>query len=296
MKHEPQKLLPTILKISPYLFCLLAAIIFVESKIINSQKREDAKENAKIINNILSENFEQTEKILTLIGKKIAKETPELNLDKIHKIFNDAAISQSSNNLFSWSFFDWVNANSFQTVNTLLGVNKKSPRDMSDRLYSSRGAEPWILIFSKPVLGSPSKILVIPVGVQVATENLPRLGTVVVGISINKLTNLIEARIGKYNRFIIIDKRNDHAVFGSNKITDFNINTNKFPVLNEGNVYTNILEMGGDYPYKILTGYDYTDFWIEAISISLRSFIKIVAIAFIVVLLTTLIKRNDLNN
>jgi hypothetical protein len=139
------------------------------------------------------------------------------------------------------------------------------------------------LLFSKPTIGSPSKLFVIPVGMQISTKLFPRAGTIAVGLHINRLVNLIELRTGKYSRFMIVDNRNEEFAFGSNPVLKIDKrNVANLPFLIDGNVYIKARNMSQEYPYKILTGYDRSQFWIEVISNSLLLFLQVVAVVFII--------------
>ena len=229
-----------------------------------NKKQLEASESAKQINIILKENFDQTEKILIKIGEEISKKTPDLDLKVIHDIFEKTPIN-SVKNIYSWSLFDWVNSNGYQTVNTVLGIRKDdAPYIAEKRSYSHRSNELWVMLFSEVAIGIPSAVYIIPVGVQIDTKKYPRAGTVTVGINIKKLMNNVEARISENTRFLVIDNRDDKFVLGS-------LDQEKY----EGKIFYDVpgsienenyifeKEMDPKYPYIIWTGYDSKDFWRE---------------------------------
>ena len=247
------------------IFIALASIFFpIKYYTLLNKKHLEASNSAKQINIILKENFDQTEKILIEIGEEISKKTPDLDLKVIHDILEKTPINPIKN-IYSWSLFDWVNSSGYQTVNTVLGIQKNdAPHIAEKRSYSHRSNELWVMLFSEVAIGIPSAVYIIPVGVQINTKKYPRAGTVAAGINIKKLMNNVEAGIGENTRFLVIDKRDDKFVLGS-------VDQEKYvgkifydaPSSIENENYIFEKEMDPKYPYIILTGYDSKDFWRE---------------------------------
>ena len=265
----------------------LIAIIFFLSNyfLILNQKRNELINCSEKIDTILTENFKQTEKILIFIGKKIATDSPNLDLKNIHKIFYQAASLYGDSHIFSWSLFDWVDNNGLQKVNTVLGVNTTNPTNMLDRHYTFRGLDQGILLFSKATIGSPSNALVIPIGVRISTKLYSRAGTVVIGMDLKKLLDLINPNLNKNIHFVIIDKRDNSFVFGSYNVEKYfsGISYKKLDFINDSLVLPK--EMDPKYPYKILVGYDKNRFWQEVISSSLKVSLQFIVIVLLVVFL-----------
>ncbi len=233
------------------------------------------------------EQVEQTEKLLTFIGHKIADEAPNLDLKVIHKIFKETAATQVGNNIFSWSLFDWVDANDKQTVNTMLGINAINPPNTSDRFYSGRDRKKWQLLFSNIIFGSPSGVRVIPVGLQISTKNFTDAGVIAVGLHVGKITNLIESKIGKYSHFAVIDNQRVDFSFGSegSSVDDgiFRANIDLPTTSKAGNVYIYKVDLDQKKcPYSIVTGYDKREFWHEVFRNSALQFFQICAIFLLV--------------
>ena len=272
-------------------FFVVLIIITILSCLVNytillNKEKIRVADSVEKIEAILVENFDQIEKILIFVGKKIAKDTPNLDLDIINKIFIQTASIHGSNNILSWSLFDWVNSDNYQTVNTMFGVKRKDPPNVSDRYYTLKGSDKWTLLFSKPIFGNPSKILVIPVGVQIETKNFQRAGTVVVGINIKKLVNIIESRLDKNIRFSLIDSRDDRMVFGSYDSEKYAGRIfRKFPDKVEGNNYIFMKELPQKYPYRIWVGYNERQFWIEVFNSSLLLSVQLIGTSVIILFL-----------
>ena len=118
---------------------VITAIIFLSFVVkyitLLSHKESAAKKDAEKIQEILSINFNQTEKILASLGKKIIETTPNLEHKAILKIFTETPNINGYNNIFSWSLFDFVNIDGFQVVTTMLGVRKNPPKIALERNY-----------------------------------------------------------------------------------------------------------------------------------------------------------------
>ncbi len=167
---------------------------------INLQK------SAKDISLIVSESFDYTNQINNHIGQQIAHHGTK-DLKFILELFREAdQIKHRNSGLFSWSSFDWVDAQNYQTVNSRLGL-RKDPPDMSDRQYTTSSRQhPWTLQTSLPALGNPSKSWVIPTGTGVVDKNGKYLGAVVVGFDVAELSGRIEQKLNGKTSFVVLDQ------------------------------------------------------------------------------------------
>lgn len=252
---------------------ILTLSLLVNYLLLLNQKKVQAENNAKKIETILTENFERIEEVLISIGQKIANDTETLDLKIIHKIFVQASALHGSNNIFSWSLFDWTNSDGYQTVSTMLGIRGKDSPEMSDRYYASlKGSNPWTLLLSKPALGNPSGVFVIPIGVQIETKKAHRAGTVTAGINIQELTNIIEYRLNGDSPFALIDVRSDDLVLSSKEISK------KSDEKIDKADYISSRRMIHKFPYEIFVGYDKRQFWREVFDSSLLLFVQIVSV------------------
>jgi hypothetical protein len=299
----------TKLRLFILLLCATSFVIFSKHFILLSNKKVEAQEVIRKVESILTEEFSYSEKILFFIGKKISDTNSYEDLEKIHKIFLDAAYAQGYNDTFSWSMFDWVNRKDQQTVNTLAGVNTNNPPDMSKRGYTWKGrAEFWTMQFSEPAYGRPSNVKVIPVGVGVPNKTNSYVGNVVAGINIKRLVNKIEAILHRDQRFMIINYSDYKFVFGSlnqdaisdlkdlNQYQEYVTRNNlrhDLPAsgfideeIKTGKVrYTYARAMDQKYPYIILIGYDNESLWRQTITSSLDLIIAIILISLVVLVL-----------
>ncbi|MSP33495.1 MAG: hypothetical protein EXR06_01165 [Rickettsiales bacterium] len=279
-------------------------------------KESRAETNSYKIYSIINSNFNYTEQLLIFMGKKISNNNKEKDLEYIHKTFVDTTkIELSRDNIFSWSRFDWVDKDNQQTVNTMTGIELQNPQDMSLRSYSKEAQlDPWRLKFAPPLMGYPSHIYVIPAGVGIANQYKKYLGSITVGIDINKLTNKINSDLELGDNFILIDSTSLDFIVGSidlmlkkdhqdierlfKKIKLQHLAPEgylKDPIEFENTQYVYSFDMQ-KYPYIILTGYDKKFFWQEFYSLFVPTFTLLAFITIMIeVLLLMLWKKNKLN-
>ena len=262
------------------LFTAIICLSFlVKYSFLLSEKENDAEENAEKIYAILSDNFDQTEKILNSVGRKIVENSPNLEPKAIHKIFVETPNINGYNNIFSWSLFDWVDIDGFQTVNSMLGIRKNPPQIGLERNYLNHGTESWKITFSNGVFGNTSEIYVIPAGVRIESKSHQRLGAVAVGIDVKKLTTVIESRLDKDISFLLIDQRSNQVTCGPrDSDKHFGKIFNRMPESLDGKNYVYEKRMDPKYPYKIWVGYDKKEFWREVYYSSLLLAIQIIGV------------------
>jgi len=274
-----------LISISIVLFVVAASSFLLNYIILLNQKTRQTANEAKEIEVILSDNFEQVEKILSFVGKRIVDDSADFDPKIIHRVFIQTASVHDFNNIFSWSLFDWVNSDGYQSVNTMIGLRKNPPL-MSKRNYRSRANKNWSVIFSEATIGIPSGMQVIPVGVQVDTQKSQYAGTVTAGINVKKLTSLVVMRLDKNFHFAVIDSRSGKFVFGSRDaeqyFSDISFTKSDF---SDKNKIIFAQEMTEKYPYKIFVRYDKNEFWREVIQSSLLLSMQIIGITLAVIFL-----------
>lgn len=234
-------------------------------------------ENSRI-QRTLDDIFQETTRMMVYIGKQIASHGAE-DLDFINTLITSNPLNPyQSTDLLSWSKYDWVNPEGLQLVNSKHGI-AASPPDMSHREYSWKSPQnPWTLQMSKPAVGNPSGMWVIPAGVGITDHTDTFLGTLVVGFNIAELTARVEQFIGNHTVSFLVLDTNGNIVLAS---ADQDINprsTYYHQYLEQGNLYNNPLFSGSDgvihqelhyqdtifsyyskltnTPYLILTGYN----------------------------------------
>lgn len=174
-----------------------------------SQKKEQAthyQRGAHHIEQVLTETFSYIENFCAFIGKKILQQDPT-NLKSIETILQNKWISSETNQeLFSWTLFDFVTPDGYAVVTSSQGILAE-PKKVRDRswLYDAP-RRPWKLHFSHPAVGFTSGEWVLPLGYGIADKNGVLLGILSAGFNIQKLTRLVERSLDTENiSFVILN-------------------------------------------------------------------------------------------
>lgn len=174
------------------------------SHIRNIQR--DLSTKAINIDKTLSEILDDTNRLLVYIGKQIVRHNRENDLKFIANLL--ASVSEAEFKAKSAiTFIEWINNKNYQVVNSQTGVIPDPP-NMSFREHVQRGSiHPWRLQVSKPDLGIPSGLWVIPAGTGVVGKNNEFLGVAAVGFSVSALTSkLVQITTTHEASFIVLDK------------------------------------------------------------------------------------------
>lgn len=265
-------------------FTIVSLIFLVNYKLVSSQRDLDAKESSRIASELITKQFDHLEKVMTLTGKEIIDRTPDLNLKTIHKILETSANSQIKTGLLSWTSLGWTNLEGYQVTNATLGIIRNPPY-MIDRNYRDSANDSWKLIFSEVDNGTITGQLIIPVGMQIEIEKKKRLGTINCGININELTNLINSRLKKYERFMVVDNRDNKIIFdyaGRTEKTKDSLQSSRI-LTNNGNFYVESVVLSSRYPFTVITGYSLEDFHLEVIRSATKQLILIFSILLLVI-------------
>lgn len=141
----------------------------------------------------ITESFNYVSHLGRFFGEKIA-DTEGRDYDFIWSLLRDKLTTDAiAQNLFSWTFFDWINEDNLMRVSTNHGVLTEW-KDMSFRSYITQAhKEPWKLHFSDPAIGVPSGEWIIPAGFGVTSKQGKFLGTIGMGFNISRLSHKIES-------------------------------------------------------------------------------------------------------
>ena len=300
-KMRRRKIISRKIVLQLLLALLLFTIVSITiTKIILTNKNEASLENdAKRVNATVNRYFTEVNNLNNFIGKKILENGKD-DLNYIEGFLREVAVLQGGTDIItSWALYDWVGKEGRQLVNTLNGLNKK-PIDMSLMSRSWVGkARPGNLQVAKPVMGVPSKIKVIPAATSMVDKKGRYVGSVTVGISVEKLTDKIEEKIGKSTGFLVIDTENSQVTLKStNNVEDKdeflhavtqllhlkNYGRKKGKTENAikiGNMSYNYYIRMEKYPYIILTGYDKDKVSSEVALIYFQGLILLIFIALI---------------
>ena len=289
---------------------------FVNYNLAVKSRNAKVRKNSEKVHAVILENFDYTEKLLSFMGREILKHDKPNDLEFIHKLF--VKISQMENegdNLFSWSKFDWVDRDNKQTVNTMAGIAKKAPHDMSERDYTRDARlDPWKLKFVRPLIGYPSSSYVIPIGVGVSSKESGYIGLIAVGLDIKKLIEKVAPIVSDGGEFVLVGSSGYDFILGSSfnflnndnyaqellgKIR-MNSVSNKEGFLNKEIDFNDVqyiysLPMGEAYPYIIISGYSQKRFWHDLYLRLTSTIIQIVTTAIFaeIILAALLLRKRD---
>ena len=254
-------------------FSAIAASIAIGCQIYSShiiKTRQTLSVDAGRINVALTNTFSEATQMMVYVGKQIAKNGGQ-DLYFIENLIRNTDTEYKSSHLFSWSRFDWVAPNNLQLVNRMTGI-AVTPPDMSIREYTWKSPKsPWTLQVSRPAIGNPSKLWVIPAGVGITNRHGKYIGALVVGFNIAELTARIDQAVpGNTTSFLVLD--NNYRIVTHSADIDiakdsdyyhdllkdknlFTAHDQDFlePFEDNGTLYYHYQKMG-DYPYVILTG------------------------------------------
>ncbi len=160
-----------------------------------SQKKERVlyyQKGAGHLEQVLTETFSYIENFCSFVGKKIAVQDPR-NLKAIEAILQNKWIASETNQeLFSWTLFDFVTPEGYAVVTSSQGVLSE-PKKVRDRTWLYEAPRhPWKLLFSHPAVGFTSGEWVLPVGYGISNKHGAFIGTLSAGFNIQKLTRHIE--------------------------------------------------------------------------------------------------------
>ncbi|MBY0281534.1 MAG: hypothetical protein K2W94_05180 [Alphaproteobacteria bacterium] len=256
-----------------FITCLVAVSLWVV--IYTSHLRgiqRDLSIKALNIDKTFSEILDDTNRLLVYIGKQVARHNKSNDLKFIANLL--ASVSEAEFKAKSaMTFIEWINDKSYQVVNSQTGVIPDPP-NMSFREHVQRApTHPWRLQVSKPGIGIPSGLWVIPAGTGVVDEKNKFLGVVAVGFSVVGLTSKL-IRIAAIDKasFVILD-RNFNIILqsdghGFNPKSSFykDLFGNKDPFTEEEFTFERAIHHQDveyyayrkmqNYPYTVMVGYN----------------------------------------
>ncbi len=199
------------------IICFSYANFYADS--ISQDLYEDlTQKNEEVQNNILS-IYNSSNLLLGYMGKELSQ-TSNLTNEKILSIFREATnLKNFEQDYFSWVLFDWVNEKDQLTVNSSLGIFA-DPKNFSEQNFVKNAKQNmWNLTISEPTLGSISNVRIIPMALSIENSKYNYLGTIIVGIDINKLENKLRKDIQLQNiHFVVVDKKNNIILTSDRKL------------------------------------------------------------------------------
>ena len=169
-------------------FILVLASIWVTFETYGNYEKEVAKQmerEALRLDRSLIVEIENASYILESIGRQI-QATSDTSSNVAQLFFSFAKAESPKRGIFSW-----VDKEQMITVSNNLGVLDK-PIDVSDRDYVKKSiAEPWKIHIGRPIEGRLSHGWILPLSLGLTDRNGTYLGSVIVALDAETLTNNI---------------------------------------------------------------------------------------------------------
>lgn len=228
----------------------------------------DLEKESLRIERTLAGEMQDANYMLTALGRQIIVD-PDRDLVKLAHV-----LKSFDNAGYIYSIFSWVSTEQQVVVSSNRGVLDK-PVDISDRDYVKKAmADPWKMQIGRPIEGRVSGRWVIPVAMGLTDYTGKFIGTIMISIDINTLTEKISNLVRRDGLgFAIVSKTlltltqvSDDKDFVSNnfpnqKLINVNFSNNPSGVITQGNLFfsTNTYSyyrVSPEYPYIILLSYD----------------------------------------
>ena len=290
-----------------FVLSVISAVVTISTYSTHSERVANDMEKESIrIEQALNTEMENANYTLTSLGKHIVLDQ-DRNLIKLAQILKSFDSKE-----YIYSILSWVNPEQLLVVSSNKGVLEK-PIDISDRDYVKKSfADPWKMAIGRPIEGRVSGRWVIPVSMGITDYTGKFIGTIMISIDINMLTERISNLVKRDGlSFAILSKTliplaqvSDDKDFVSNnfplpKLVNVNFSKNPSGMVSQINMLWNTgsytyYRASPNYPYIILLGYDarYNDeavrgllWWrllmVVAVAVFLVTFLWIVRIRMI---------------
>jgi signal transduction histidine kinase len=252
-----------------FLLLLISAWVTYSTYTKNSERiAEDLGKEAARIERTLASEMDSANHMLLALGKQIA-------IDQARDLVRIAQMLKSFDSKgYIYAVFTLVSPDEKIVVSSNRGV-LDVPVDASDRDYVKRAfAEPWKMHIGRPVEGHVSNRWVVPVAMGLTDYTGKFVGTVVISIDINTLTEQISTLVkrdgisfGIISKTLIaltqVSEDKDFVTnnFPAKKLMDVNFAANPSGLLAHGSLFWGTgnyayYRVSSEYPYIILLGYD----------------------------------------
>ncbi|MFO0389966.1 MAG: cache domain-containing protein [Alphaproteobacteria bacterium] len=253
------------------LFVLFVISVWITYSTYSHYSKEVAVElerEAQIIEHTLATEMENASYLLSALGKQFV-------LDEARTPLYMAGVLKSFDSKgFIYSILSWVNTEQKVIVSSNKGV-LDTPVDISDRDYVKKAtSDPWKMQIGRPIEGRVSERWVIPVSMGITDYTGKFIGTVMLSIDINTLSEHLSRLIKKDGiSFAIVsktlipltqvseDKNFVTNNFPTQKLVNVNFSDSPSGLLTYGSLFWGAgnyayYKTSADYPYIILLGYD----------------------------------------
>lgn len=253
------------------IFILVLASVWVTFETYGNYEKEVSKQmerEALRLDRGLIIEIENAAYILESIGRQI-QATSDNSGNIAQLLFSFAKTEGPRRGIFSW-----VNKEQLITVSNNLGVLDK-PIDVSDRDYVKKSiAEPWKMHIGRPIEGRLSRSWILPLSLGLTDKNSTYLGTVIVALDTETLSNNISRSIKDNNihfaitnlSLTLLTQTPAYIEFFNNnfdvrRLAKMNFestsigNYSKASLFNRHQIYS-YFERSSQYPYVIFLGID----------------------------------------
>ena len=220
------------------------------------------------VEHALSAEMESASYVLTSLGKQIVLD-PDRNLTRLAQI-----LKSFDSKDYIYSILSWVSPEQQLIVSSNKGVLEK-PVDISDRDYVKKSfADPWKMAIGRPIEGRVSGRWVIPVSMGITDYTGKFIGTIMISIDINMLTDRVSGLVKRDGlSFAIVsrtliplaqvsdDKDFVNHNFPIQKLVNIDFAKNPSGLMSQVSMFWNsgnysYYRASQTYPYIVLLGYD----------------------------------------
>ncbi len=228
----------------------------------------DLEKESLRIEHMLASEMQNANYMLTALGRQVVVDSDRdlTRLARVLKSFDSSG--------YIYSIFSWVSVDRTVVVSSNKGVLDK-PVDISDRDYVKKSmTETWKMHIGRPIEGRVSGRWVLPVAMGITDYTGKFIGTIMISIDINTLTEKLSSLMKRDGlSFAIMSKSlltltqvSEDKDFVNNNFPDQRLNNANFAKNPSGVVSQGSLLFGdsnysyyrvsSDYPYVILLSYD----------------------------------------
>lgn len=252
-----------------FTLCIISAVVTYTTYTTHSaQVALELEKETTRIEHALNTEMENAAYTLTALGKQIVLD-PGRDLVKLAQV-----LKSFDNKDYIYSILSWVNPEQHLVVSSNKGVLEK-PVDISDRDYVKKSfADPWKMAIGRPIEGRVSGRWVIPVSMGITDYTGKFIGTIMISIDINMLTDRISGVTKRDGlSFAIVSRTlipltqvsDDRDFFSNNfpiqKLVNVNFSKSPTGMVSQASMFWNsgaytFYRVTRNYPYIILLGYD----------------------------------------
>ena len=275
---------------------LLLGLFFIKTYIAKEIDLIEEKNSAAAseIEKLITYNTEYIKYQFLYAGKQIANDnifSNDHSIAKILRLFVNGINSQVDIAI-TWNAFSWINNKGKVTVDGSIGVVK--PIDISNRDYLKiTSSAPNRLIFGKSLQGAISGRFIVPMAMGVFDKNKKYLGTLVLGLDIERLLSKITKSIDdKIFSFAVTN--NSDITFTSDNLSSENLALTQQEIQKSNPTFGTISKQNlfsknrsfiasiiiGDTPLRVIVFYDKEKSYNQILSAFVKSLSLVLLIFF----------------